>query len=211
MKTICNVFLFIILPICVSYGQDTIPEVQGWKNAKWGMTKEEVQKALEGQVEKDFLGHLVIKNLKIGSDLYDATFGWDKFTESLTSVRLAPAKSELEAINKEKVPSYLQGDVEGYLYARYYNLFQNRFESLEKGLTKKYGVPIYKQDNEKPRQYLDKVAGQIVRKNEVEIKRERTWKLKLTTIELYLWVSKTGPKHLFVRYKKAEDDLEDNL
>lgn len=150
-------------------------DVNGWKGAKWGMTIQQVKNVFGNEISEDpdakeFQGSitpLFIDSLAIGNSSYKVQFTFDAKSKFLKRVLIEP-KNSITAIVSMK--------------------------DLDERLTKKYGQPIWKQDeNTRSMEKLN-----------------RTWVFPSSTIELkYLKIKSTNGVFALLIYTKKEE--EENL
>jgi len=127
MKKYFYIFLCALTPI-LCFGQ-TETNVNGWRNAKWGMTEDEVLAAFPNEAKRSakpdaysqgMVSTIEIPNLQISGNDFVAHFLFDAETKRLKAVNLKPDSSvkALEII----------------------------FPTLERNLTEKYGKPDFSSD-----------------------------------------------------------------
>ncbi len=134
MKTkIIVCFLFFGL-ICAlpTFGQ--LKDVQGWREAKWGMTEDEILKAFKGEAvhldkaqdwdQLNLYASIGINNYDINGDKYNVYFAMDKTAKTLKMIQIYAADKQ-------------------------YGLFQMRFKNLEPIFTEKYGAPSFKDNSDR--------------------------------------------------------------
>jgi hypothetical protein len=103
-------------------------DVLGWREARWGMTEEEILKAFKGEVKvlnkkeifKDMYASVGINNYDIEGDKYTVFFQMDDDKKILKQINISAT-----------------GD--SYSYSI-------RFKSLAQIFTEKYGTPSFKDD-----------------------------------------------------------------
>ena len=119
------VFIFLALFTINLFAQ--LQDVEGWSNAKWGMTEDDLLKAFEGQIIKlaipnqyqNSYSNLEIPHVEINRDQYKVSFLMDNQTKRLTQVNITPLDKSALIVT---------------------------FRSLEESLILKYGQPTYKND-----------------------------------------------------------------
>lgn len=88
----------IILLISCGYFEKS-NDINGWREAKWGMTEEEIVKAFKGEAaqnEKEIIysaeeySNIGIRNFELGPGKYNAHFIMDKSTKKLVRIQIAP-------------------------------------------------------------------------------------------------------------------------
>ena len=191
MKKYFIILVYLIFSHTIIYAQsETVKDVKGWNNSKWGMTENEVVKAFNGNVKhleenkisKDGDGYcsLRMEGIEIDKEKYFADFWFDN--------------------NKKLYEVLIQPNKEGGSKLSEINFLEYQFKDLERKIIEKYNKPISDEDKD------DK-------KNEI-IKHQRLWNFPSTTIELnYLCLlhKVLGEKSEFLclRYKKktAENNI----
>jgi hypothetical protein len=127
-------FTIFILSLLSSFSLFSQPkDVSGWKATTWGMTEEQVLKAMNGEAvklkhNKDFMkfySSVGINQVSIDSNFFAAYFQFDKDTNDLRQVKLELTSSKIKRGNLAI------------------------FESLKKSLTLEYGTPTAIKDKDK--------------------------------------------------------------
>lgn len=165
-------------------------DVEGWTQARWGMTEDEVSKTFEHKVARienpKSYDHgtaycpLVIYDVEIGKYKYSVNFVFDNETKTLVKVIIRP---------DNKKPSEVQ------------------FHSLEQQLTEKYGPPSYSKDDKHPDTRISRTV--IVRST---YSYKRAWNYPSTIIELnYLDARELDDQILTIVYRKNDKAKRENL
>jgi len=129
-KNVVIALLLCLLGSNMAQATDDPKNIAGYGNAAWGMTPDQVLNAEAPRAErlekplkfKIGLGMIIIKEVQIGAAKFSAIFIFDESGQKLRQVNL----TSFEKKNAEV----------GAL----------SFSSIEKSLTEKYGVPIYKEE-----------------------------------------------------------------
>lgn len=134
MKTqiIVGFIAFGLICALPTFGQQK--DVQGWREAKWGMTENEILEAFKGEAVRldkieewgqlNLYAFIGINNYDIDGNKYGVYFAMDKTAKTLKRIQI-----------------YLLDTTSG--------LVRNRFRDLEKLLTEKYGAPSFKDASDK--------------------------------------------------------------
>jgi len=115
--------LVVCLATAYSIGQEK--DIKGWRNAKWGMSEDELLSTFRGEAVRldkisewpDMFASIWIKDYDIAGNNYDVFFQMDKKSKLLKQV-LIGGKGKRE--------------------------YSFEFQKLEQMLTEKYGAPSYK-------------------------------------------------------------------
>lgn len=129
---------FILICALPTFGQQK--DVQGWREAKWGMTENEILEAFKGEAVRldkieewgqlNLYASIGINNYDIDGNKYGVNFAMDKTTKKLKMVQIS-------------------------LLDHTSGLVRTHFRDLEKLLTEKYGAPSFKNAS-------DKILNEIV-------------------------------------------------
>jgi len=132
IKIIVCFLVFDLICALPTFGQ--LKDVQGWREAKWGMTEDEILKAFKGEAVRldkieewdqlNLYASIGINNYDINGNKYGVYFAMDKTTKNLKMVQI-----------------YLLDTTSG--------IVRNRFRDLEQLLTEKYGAPSFKDASDK--------------------------------------------------------------
>lgn len=183
MKTSSRFYWLAVIIVSFTFavtGQ-TPTDVNGWQEARWGMTETELVDAFKSRVTKldkprelvDNKGYAnyAIKDYEIEGNKFTVYFDMDMQTKKLMRVRMS-LNDDTSLIPKD-------------------TLYFSPYDEL---LTRKYGTATFKNDDRKPKM----------------ITLKRQWAFKTTTVELtYVWASMGNFNWLRIEYYPSKSgDVE---
>jgi hypothetical protein len=114
----------VVFLVAIAFGQSVAPaDVEGWSQAKWGMTENQIMDAFKSEVPTgDGLGNIIISDYEIANGRFKVSLSMDGKTKLLNRVIIVPVTG-VPAFNGPAVNPRTQ------------------FDDLKALLTKKYGQP----------------------------------------------------------------------